>query len=127
MGVVVTREGNRLYMQGKKGTLVWDSGQVSVIGENPLNMYGDPAIIAKQIADYAAVPETGDVMAFAIYENDSTVDFNDKYTLIALHGGLGGDQNTPFMMYRPSSGLDPTKVLEAVELHEKFAALRCRV
>ncbi|MBI2266055.1 MAG: alkaline phosphatase family protein [Armatimonadetes bacterium] len=98
-----------------------------VQGKNPLAQYGNTEEIARQIASYARVKETGDLMVFSTYESGKVLDFNDKYTLVSLHGGLGGDQTLPFMLYDSSSGLNVSNVKQSIQLHEKLAKMKCRV
>ncbi len=129
IGLVVSRGPNTLLMRGPKGSVEVRDGKMEVVGKNPLEMYGDPAIISQQIQDYAAIPQTGDLLVFAVYDKvtDSTYDFGEKYTMKSLHGGLGGDQGLPFMLAPGTLGLDLKDTIKAIQLHEKVGHQHCRI
>jgi hypothetical protein len=100
---------------GKSGTMALDTGQVQ--GENPLAVFGENAgRHLKELDGYSNVgdlvvnscydPETGEVAAF---EN-----------LVGSHGGLGGTQNEPFLLYpaRLEPGGGPPQMVGAPEVYK---------
>lgn len=131
MGMVVSREKDALRITGKDGELLITKGASVITGKNPLEMYADQYqdrdTLAKQIWEYAQVPETGDLILFSAYKDGRVFDFNDNYSLVSSHGGLGGGQNVPFAIYDPKSGFDPSQVKEALELYVPLKQLKCRV
>ena len=96
---------------------------------DPLVQYADawstPAVLRSQVENYMGIDESGDIVVFAPYDGEKTLDYNENYTIVSEHGGLGGDQMHPFILYDPSAvTLDPAAVQDARGLHGAFQALR---
>jgi hypothetical protein len=50
------------------------------------------------------------------FNGDFVYDFNTTYTLVSGHGGLGGKQKVPFILFNGQSGLDVRGMTDAAEL-----------
>lgn len=130
IGMVAVREDNCLALFGKGGfTILNSEGKVILSkGKNPLFPYLDQEatgqILAAQLKNYMKLEESGDLVIFAPYENGTTIDYNHKYTLASEHGGIGGEQMHPFVIWNPASlPLEPEKILDARDLHTALKSI----
>ena len=130
VGMVAARDGEAVALFGKNGRKrLAKTGEALLLeGQDPLAPYRDEMatdkILGAQIANYLDIEESGDLVVFAPYENGATLDYNHKYSIISQHGGLGGDQMLPFVLYNPASlPLVPGEWLDARGLHQQLAAL----
>jgi len=96
IGLVVGREGEETVMVGRSGTLTLSPAGDRLQGANPLKGLANPSDQAARIDQVAAFPRSGDLMLLGAWENGSVVTFEDQ---IGTHGGLGGPQETPFILY----------------------------
>lgn len=116
IGVVIVRSDARgLLCLGKDGIHCLDDGEVE--GIDPLAAYGEHAVAAIQrldeiehVGDIAVVsqfdPETGEIAAFE--------------ELIGAHGGLGGPQTRPFLLYPSDWQLDLAPLLGAPMVYQQL-------
>jgi len=140
---VITREGDELVVQGRYGTAYLrltprdagpDAGSerpdpvLRVEGTNPLEIYDEPGIVARQIASFASMEECGDLICFAAsFQPDSLRDATPGalgerhvYTFenqLGTHASVGGDQGYPFIMLHRSVDFDPSGIVEASDLY----------
>jgi hypothetical protein len=100
---------------GKNGVHFIDDGRVE--GEDPLAIYGELAVAAlkrldgiEHVGDIAVVstydPETGEIAAFE--------------ELIGAHGGLGGPQTRPFLLYPADWELDQGPLIGAPAVYRQL-------
>jgi hypothetical protein len=121
IGLVCGTQDGNVIIKGKEGTMQVAPDKTSqVTGENPLTPYGDEKVLVDQITSFMKVRGSGDLVIFGAYdkEKDEVVDFNQKYTLVSLHGGLGGDQTKPFIMAKPEVPIEGNAITEATQLHD---------
>jgi hypothetical protein len=115
IGLVVGREGDETVMLGRGGTLTVRGDSYRLHGSHPLAGLHHLHTQAKRIADVAAFPHSGDLMLLGAWKDGGVVTFEDQ---IGAHGGLGGPQEKPFMLY--PAGLDwPVGAIAAP--HELYA------
>ena len=101
--VVADEEGVPIAL-GKKGQRNLHTGQVR--GEDPLKMYGDPDLRAKQVRRVADFPHVGDIMVLSTVYPDGTVAAMEE--LIGNHGGMGGEQTDAFLFHPGDMAVQPT-------------------
>ncbi|MCS6801793.1 MAG: phage holin family protein [Chloroflexota bacterium] len=79
---------------GKNGVHYLRSGEVD--GDDPLSLFGPNA--ARYLAELASYPNCGDLVVNSLYDpqTDEVAAFEE---LVGSHGGLGGTQNQPFLLY----------------------------
>jgi hypothetical protein len=98
------------------------------VGQNPLQAYEEPEVVARQVASFASMEECGDVICFGasfVPENlrDSTPGASGEshvYSFenqLGTHASVGGDQGYPFLMLHHSVPFDPASITEASELY----------
>ena len=88
------------------GRRIIDTGEVE--GDDPLEPFGPGAVA--MVARAAGYPTAGDVMVNSMYdaERDEVAAFEHQ---VSSHGGLGGPQTRPFVIY-PADVSDPVGPIE---------------
>jgi len=122
--LVVAREGRQTILMAEDGMLTLDpQGQRHLSGENPLRRLPDPWHAAEQIHRLVAFDQSGDLILFGDYDpaTDVVVCFEHQQ---ASHGGLGGPQDSPFIIYPRRLGWDITKIRDSRDLYPLLAAQR---
>lgn len=115
VGLVVGRESGKTVVLSRDGTIYLESATPDQLA--PLQKFDTPGLIAKQLIDLAAVPNSGDLLVFGSYEDGLVINFEDH---AGAHGGLGGVQAFPFMAIPAEVDLSVTSVTDAVELYGLF-------
>ncbi len=126
IGLVVGREEGEAVIVGKDGTLALpplsggSKGGEEVRGQNPLLSLPEPELAASQLRQLAWFPHSGDIVIFGAWRGDGEVVCFENQ--VASHGGLGGPQDYPFIMYPSELDLDLEEVSNAKDLYPHFAA-----
>ncbi len=131
LGLVAAREADGgIRLLGKTGTAALSAEGRLTPGEglDPLLPYADERapreVLARHIRNYLDMDESGDLVVFGAYEDGAVVDLNVKYTLASQHGGMGGEQMHPFILYKPGVlRLEPESILDATGLHPALREL----
>ncbi len=77
-----------------------------------------PAIAAQQLARLVSFPSSGDLILFGRWDSRGhTIAFEPHWS---THGGLGGDQNCPFMFVPSHVGWDVTGITSPEQLYPLF-------
>ncbi len=118
IGLVVGREGEETLMLGREGTLTVRADLDRMRGANPLFGLLEPAEQASRIDRVASFPRTGDLMLFGAWDNGTVVAFEDQS---GTHGGLGGPQEKPFILYPAEIELPTTAIKSPCDLYPIFA------
>jgi len=120
IGLVVARDGKDVVVMGKKGVLILGEEE-RLEGENPLASLEEPEAIAEQIRYLASFPHSGDLILFGAWWREGTeeavVSFEEQE---ATHGGLGGPQFYPFIVYPRTMDLSVEEVTNARQLYGHF-------
>jgi hypothetical protein len=95
IGWVVGRQGEQVVVMNKGGTLTLGHGE-HVQGSYPLAGLLEPGFVAHQLRQLASYPHSGDLIILGAWESGRVVSFEDQ---AAGHGGLGGPQGYPFIIY----------------------------
>jgi hypothetical protein len=136
IGLVVGREEGEAVIVGKGGTLALPPlspfpptlggqeggggrGEEEVRGQNPLSSLPEPKLAANQLRQLASFPHSGDIIVFGAWREDGEVVCFENQ--VASHGGLGGPQDYPFIMYPSELNLDLEEVTNAKDLYPHFA------
>lgn len=90
---VLTAEGPVVFSENGQRNL--KTGEVT--GTDPLIIYGTPELRAEQLACLMGYPNVGDLVIISPVYEDGTVAAYEE--LIGSHGGFGGQQTEPFLMY----------------------------
>lgn len=120
IGTIAARRDGGVEIMGPGGTarISLTGKLLSLTGKDPLEAYADKDSTADklrlQLINYIGQEEAGDLVVFAPYANGKTLDYNSKYTLMSEHGGIGGEQMHPFVLYDPSATpMKPEGMLDA--------------
>ena len=97
---------------GARGTKYLDSGELD--GDDPLALFGANA--ARHLKRLDSFPYVADIMVNSFYDPE-TREVAASEELVGSHGGLGGDQMTPFVMFPGEWELESNEIVEASELH----------
>ena len=110
IGFILVRSSQKGDMAiGKNGIYYLDSGEIE--GQNPLEGFGDN--IAKHLKRNSTFKYTPDILVNSFYdaENDEVCAFEE---LVGSHGGVGGSQSEPFILY-PSDWIVPDEEIVGAE------------
>ena len=98
---------------GKNGTYYLDSGRID--GENPLEGFGDN--IVRHLKRTSSFEHTPDILVNSFYDEkaDEVCAFEE---LVGSHGGAGGDQSKPFILYPSSWNVSDDDIIGAESIYE---------
>jgi hypothetical protein len=98
---------------GKNGTYYLDSDKIE--GENPLEGFGDN--IARHLKRTSSFEHTPDILVNSFYdeEADEVCAFEE---LVGSHGGAGGDQSKPFILYPSSWKVSDDDIIGAENIYK---------
>jgi hypothetical protein len=116
IGVLIVRSAaHGLIAVGKDGIRFVDEERVE--GEDPLAVYGEHAVAAVTRLD--AIDHVGDLAVISHYdpETDEIAAFEE---LIGAHGGLGGAQTRPFLLYPADWQLDLAPIMGAPMVYQQL-------
>jgi len=120
IGLLVGREGERTVVMGRSGMLILANGTHSLRGDDPLRGLDDPTAAAVELEQLAAYPHSGDLILLGAWDDNGRVTtFEDQ---IGTHGGLGGPQEWPFIIYPTDISLDPSALTGPRDLYIHFMA-----
>jgi hypothetical protein len=100
---------------GKSGVHFIDDGRVE--GEDPLAVYGDLAVTALKRLD--SIEHVGDIAVVSLYDPE-TGEIAAFEELIGAHGGLGGPQTRPFLLYPADWELDQGPLIGAPAVYRQL-------
>ena len=98
---------------GKNGTYYLDSDEID--GENPLEGFGDN--IAQHLKRTSSFEHTPDILVNSFYDEkaDEVCAFEE---LVGSHGGAGGDQSKPFILYPSSWNVSDDDIIGAENIYK---------
>lgn len=98
---------------GKNGTYYLDIDEVE--GENPLEGFGDN--IVRHLKRTSSFEHTPDILVNSFYdkEADEVCAFEE---LVGSHGGAGGDQSKPFILYPSSWNVSDDEIIGAENIYK---------
>lgn len=109
--IMVNSLANGGMVIGENGIYYLDSDEI--IGENPLNGFGENA--SRHLKRQNSFKNMPDILVNSFYDErtDEVCAFEE---LIGSHGGLGGNQSRPFILY-PSEWSDPGDLVGAESIY----------
>ena len=98
---------------GKNGTYYLDSDEIE--GENPLEGFGEN--IVRHIKRNVSFTYTPDILVNSFYdaENDEVCAFEE---LVGSHGGAGGSQSEPFILYPSDWDIGSDEIIGAENIYK---------
>ncbi len=119
IGLIMVHTGEGPVAIGKDGQKNLYSGEVT--GNDPLVMYNDPEKRTKQLRYLMDFPNGGDLVIISPVYEDGTVAAYEE--LIGSHGGLGGQQTDPFLMF-PSAFAVKEEIINANQVYSVLKAIK---
>lgn len=114
-------EGDDVLVFSRDGVLTIRDGHVEAAeGSDPLRCLPDPEHARRELANLAHYPHSGDLILLGRYDpqTDTVICFEDQW---ASHGGLGGPQDVPFLVYPSHLSWDLSHVTNARQIYGFFA------
>ena len=111
VGIVCVHSDEGPLVISEGGIRNLESGQIE--GSDPLVMYGEQDLRAEQLSYLMDFPDVGDLVIISPVYKDGTVAAYEE--LIGSHGGLGGQQTMPFLMF-PQTVQIPKKIEHSREV-----------
>ena len=122
--LVVAREGHDTLIMARGGMLtVGREGSRRLDGTHPLQRLPDPEHAIGELQRLADFDQSGDLILVGDYDPQSNrvVCFEQQW---ASHGGLGGAQDRPFIMYPRRLRWDLAQVSNACDIYPLLADIR---
>ncbi len=122
--LVVAREGSQTLILAQEGILTLDrEGEPYGEGKHPLHRLPNPWHAATELQRLAGFSHSGDLILLGAYDpqRDTVICFE---TQRASHGGLGGAQDYPFLIYPRELKWDLSDVRNSRDLYPFFASQR---
>lgn len=113
--IMVRSENSGPLIIGENGTLYLKEGRV--IGENPLTNFGNNA--AEHLRRTNSFPHVPDILVNSLYD-PKTGEVAAFEELVGSHGGLGGSQASPFIMFPKEWEILNANIVGAGELHKQL-------
>ena len=113
VGFVLVRSSQKGDMAiGKNGIYYLDSDEIE--GENPLIGFGDN--VAQHLKRNSSFQYTPDILVNSFYdvENDEVCAFEE---LVGSHGGVGGSQSEPFILYPSDWDIPDEEIVGAENIY----------
>ena len=114
IGFILVRSSEKGDMAiGKNGTYYLDTGEIE--GSNPLEGFGDN--IVHHLKRNSSFKHTPDLLVNSFYdsEKDEVCAFEE---LVGSHGGAGGSQTKPFILYPSSWKLPDEEIIGAESIYK---------
>ena len=113
--VMVHSEATGTVVMGKQGKIYLSTGRIE--GENPLTDYG--LFTLSNLIRTDSFPNTPDIMIMSTYwkDTDEVAAFEQ---LVSSHGGTGGEQSHPFILYPSQFDLGTPKIVGAEAVYQVF-------
>lgn len=111
--ILVTSKEHGDLAIGKDGTYYLDLDKFD--GENPLEGFGDN--IVRHLKRTSSFEHTPDILVNSFYDkkNDEVCAFEE---LVGSHGGAGGDQSKPFILYPSSWNVSDDEIVGAEDIYK---------
>ncbi len=116
IGILMVRTADQgTIAVGKRGIHYLDEDRFE--GEDPLAIYGDLAATALRRLD--DIEHVGDIAVISLYDPE-TAEIAAFEELIGAHGGLGGAQTRPFLLYPADWELDQAPLIGAPSVYRQL-------
>ena len=113
IGFIVVKSSEKGNMAiGKNGTYYLDTGEI--VGENPLEGFGKN--IVRHLKRNCSFKYTPDILVNSFYdeEKDEVCAFEE---LVGSHGGVGGSQSKPFILYPSDWNIGDDEIVGAESIY----------
>jgi len=96
--LVVGRDGDQVVVLGRKGgVLTATADKIDSQGLDPLEAFDDRDYVLRELRHLVQLPISGDLVVLGrLFDTGEVITFEEQE---ATHGGLGGGQDQPFIIY----------------------------
>jgi hypothetical protein len=115
--MVVRSNGEPLFLSGK-GRALYRNGGKEIDGEDPLKDFHDSELLEHGILKQFSMPNAGDVVLYGAFKESHVINFEEQ---MGGHGGIGGTQNSPFILYPGKISFPFRKVKNTSEFYQVFS------
>jgi hypothetical protein len=119
LGLVLGREGGEVVVMTVRGPRRLLNLQDPLV-RDLLDNLPDRQMVARQLARLVTFPAAGDLVLLGRWNSQGRVIAFEPHW--ATHGGLGGEQNVPFMLLPPDVPWDVSTVTSPEQLYPLFMA-----
>jgi len=124
VGVVVTRRDGAVVVRSAQGCAIVDEqGHPTDVQGDPLPRIEPKHLAYRGLRRLMGMNNAGDIVVLGADNGRYTVNFEEQ---MAAHGGLGGLQNSSFLMHHPDYEGWVTGIDDPLMLHEIFKSVRNR-
>jgi len=123
IGLIAGRSNGAPLILSKGGRIFYGNGRRKSDGEDPLQGIDDPERVEQEILRQSAMPNAGDLVLYGAMKGSYVINFEEQ---MSGHGGVGGMQNFPFILYPHRIRFPFHAVKNTKELYPVFARYRNR-
>jgi hypothetical protein len=120
IGLVVGREEDEVMLLSRHGTLWLGEAQQRSEGRNPLASLSDTDWAGEQLSRVARFPHAGDLILLGAWDGERVICFEEQ---VASHGGLGGPQTWPFIVFPRRERLSAHGIENAEEVYVRLTRI----
>ena len=118
VGLTTGRSNGDVVFLSRKGRVFFRNGAKVIEGEDPLQDFHDSESIEQEIRHQFSMSQAGDLVLYGAMKDDHVINFEEQ---MGGHGGIGGMQNTPFILYPEKIHFAFREVKNARELYPVFS------
>jgi len=124
IGVVVVRRDDDIIVRSAEGSAVVDKeGRLHNQDGDPLPRIEPKRTAYRGLRRLMDMKNAGDIVVLGADNGKYTVNFEEQ---MAAHGGIGGLQNSSFLMYQPDYEGGVGEISDPLQLYEIFKSVRTR-
>jgi hypothetical protein len=124
IGVVVTRSGDKVIVRSSEGSANVDTqAQPRLVCGDPLPRIDPEPLAFRGLRRLMDMTNSGDIVVLGADHLSHIVNFEEQ---MAAHGGIGGLQNSAFLMHQPEYDASCAGIVDPLALHEIFKAVYTR-
>lgn len=118
IGLVVAHSEGKVMLLSRRGRLLLGNGAREMDGEDPLKDLGDSDVLEPEILRQFSETDAGDLVLYGALNEGHLINFEEQ---MGAHGGIGGMQNTPFILYPQKIRFPFHEVRNTRELYQIFS------
>jgi len=118
IGLIVARSNGDPLLLSKTGRVFYHNGEKRVDGDDPLAGFDDAELIETEILEQFSMPNAGDLVLYGAFQDGRVINFEEQ---MGGHGGIGGMQNIPFILYPSRIKYAFHSIQNARELYPVFS------
>ncbi|NOY53366.1 MAG: alkaline phosphatase family protein [Deltaproteobacteria bacterium] len=96
IGLILARSDGDPMILSRAGRVFYHHGKKRIDGDDPLSGFEDAELIEAEILQQFSMPNAGDLVLYGAFKEGRIINFEEQ---MGGHGGIGGMQNTPFILY----------------------------